>query len=81
VWVEDSVEAVGIGDGTIGECTRFAIDRQRREPKLLCRLLKSREYLAREEIEKRVSGAFAVTIGRVKIPQNFHEAIKDPDLW
>jgi len=53
----------------------------RREPKPLHRLLESREYLAREGIVRRIPGAFAVTIGRVKVPQNFHEVMKDPDSW
>jgi len=43
--------------------------------------LESREYLAREEMARRVPGAFAVTIDGVKVPQNFHEAMKDPDSW
>jgi len=81
VQVEDPVEAVGVGDGTIGEHIGFVMDRQRREPKPLHRLLESREYLARERMARRVPGAFAVTIGGVKVPQNFHEAIKDPDSW
>jgi len=38
VQVEDPVKAVGVGDGTIGEHTGFAMDRQRREPKPLHRL-------------------------------------------
>jgi len=79
--VEDPVKAVGVGDGTIEECTGFVMDRQRREPKLLHRLLELREYLVREEMERRVPEAFAVTIGGVKIPQNFYKAMKDLDSW
>jgi len=45
----------------------------RRKPKLLHRLLESREYLAREEMARRIPGAFAITIGGIKVPQNFHE--------
>jgi len=51
-------------------------------PNEVCdRLLESREYLAREGMAKRVPGAFAVTIGGVKVPQNFHETMEDPDSW
>jgi len=81
MWVEDPVKAVGVGDGTIEEYTGFVMDRQRREPKLLHRLLELREYLVREGMERRVPEAFAVTIGKVKVPQNFYEAMRDLDSW
>ena len=81
VWVEDPVETVGVGDGTVREHVEVAISRQRREPKPSYKLLESKEYLAREEMEMRIPGAFMVTIGRVKVSQNFREAMKDPDSW
>jgi len=81
MWVEDPVKVVGVGDGTIEEHTGFVMDRQRREPKLLHRLLELREYLVREGMERRVPEAFAVTIGKVKVPQNFYEAMRDLDSW
>jgi len=45
VWVEDPVETVGVGGGTVRECVGVAISRQRREPKPSHRLLESKEYL------------------------------------
>ena len=68
---------MGVGGGTVREHVEVAISRQRREPKPSHRLL----YLAREGMERRIPGAFMVTIGRVKAPQNFCEAMKDLDLW
>ena len=81
MWVEDLVEVVEVGDGTVEECMEVVMGRQRREPKPLCRLLELREYLAREGMERRVPEAFTVTVGGVKVPQNFCEAMKDLDLW
>jgi len=49
-------------------------------PNEVCdKLLELKEYLAKEGMAKRVPRAFAVTIGGVKVPQNFHETMEDPD--
>ena len=56
-----------VGDRTIGEHTGVVMDRQRKEPKPSHRLLELREYLVRKEMERRVPGAFAVTIGGVEV--------------
>jgi len=42
--------------------------------------LELKEYLARKEMERRLPRAFMVVVSGVKIPQNFHKTIKDPDL-
>ena len=47
------------------------VRRSWREPRLLWKMLESKEYLAREELEVRVLDIFVTIVGGVKVPQTF----------
>jgi len=47
------------------------VRRSWREPRLLWKMLESKEYLAREELEVRVLDIFVTIVGGVKVPQIF----------
>ena len=47
------------------------VRRSWREPRLLWKMLESKKYLAREELEVRVLDIFVTIVGEVKVPQTF----------
>jgi len=44
-------------------------------------MLESKKYLAREELEARVSDVFVTIVGEVEAPQIFQETMKDSEVW